>query len=151
MSQDLIRIGDLSRETGVPIATLRYYASEGLIECVRTRTKYRMFSEQAVALVQRIVHLKSLKIPLAEIRRILKAGSQTGEARREHVQELRQRLERILEHKQVWAEEERKVRLLLASVAHEGVGGDVEGQIAVTGGAGLDGADGDPEMFGGIR
>ena len=119
MNQDLIRIGDLSRETGVPIATLRYYVSEGLIECLRTRTKYRMFSRQAVAQVQRIVHLKTLKLPLGEIRRILQSGAQPGEATREHVQELRQRLEYILERKNVWAEEERKLRLLLECFAGE--------------------------------
>ena len=57
MSQDFIRIGDLSRITGVPIATLRYYESEGLIECVRTRSKYRMFTRETVELVLRILHL----------------------------------------------------------------------------------------------
>lgn len=112
VNHELIRIGDLSRLTGVAIATLRYYESEGLIQCVRTRTKYRMFSRDTVATVRRIVHLKSLKIPLGEIRRIF--NTQLGG--KQHVLELQRRLQQILEHKSLWEEEERKVRLILESL-----------------------------------
>jgi DNA-binding transcriptional MerR regulator len=115
-NKSLVRIGDLARRTGVAIATLRYYESEGLIECVRTRTKYRLFSEETVETVQRIVHLKSLKIPLIEIRRILKSASLPAQATREHYQELKKRLAHILEQKSVWDEQERIVRLVLASL-----------------------------------
>lgn len=121
MSQDLIRIGDLSRITGVPIATLRYYESEGLIECVRTRSKYRMFTRETVDLVLRILHLKSLKISLGDIRRIFQPD-ETGEASREHYLELQQRLAHILERKSVWEEEERKIRLVLEALAPEASG-----------------------------
>ena len=124
MSQDLIRIGDLSQITGVPIATLRYYESEGLIECVRTRSKYRMFSRETVDIVLRILHLKSLKIPLAEIRRIF-STDETGQETREHYLELQQRLAHILERKSIWEEEERKVRSLLDSFESEGDEEDV--------------------------
>jgi len=124
VSQDLIRIGDLSQITGVPIATLRYYESEGLIECVRTRSKYRMFSRETVDIVLRILHLKSLKIPLAEIRRIF-STDETGQETREHYLELQQRLAHILERKSIWEEEERKVRSLLDSFESEGDEEDV--------------------------
>lgn len=123
MSQDLIRIGDLSRVTGVPIATLRYYESEGLIECVRTRSRYRMFSKDTVDIVLRILHLKSLKIPLAEIRRIF-STDESGQNTREHYLELQQRLDHILEHKSIWEEEERKVRILLEALPPEAREGD---------------------------
>ncbi len=129
MTRDLIRIGDLSRVTGVPIATLRYYESEGLIECVRAHSKYRMFPQSTVDIVHRIVHLKSLKIPLGEIRRIFitarQSGDEASEATREHYLELKQRLAHILERKRVWEEQERKVRLLLEALpAEEAAEGD---------------------------
>ena len=119
MNSGLIRIGDLSRITGVPIATLRYYESEGLIGCVRTRSKYRIFSADTVEIVRRIVYLKSLKISLAEIRRIIQVTSDSGEATRERYLELRQQLDHILEQKSVWEEQEHKVRLLLESLPPE--------------------------------
>ncbi len=122
MNEGLIRIGDLARVTGVPIATLRYYESGGLIACVRTRSKYRMFSKETVDTVMRILHLKSLKIPLAEIRRIF-STDETGEETREYFLELQQRLTHILERKSLWEEEERKVRQLLE--AFESEGGDI--------------------------
>ena len=114
MSQDLIRIGYLSRVTGVPIATLRFYVSEGLIECERNRSKYRMFSKETIDIVLRILHLKSLMIPLAEIRLLLRTDEMAPDAR-EHFQDLEQRLAHILERKGLWEEEERKVHLLLES------------------------------------
>lgn len=110
---DLVRIGDLSRLTGVAIATLRYYESEGLIECVRTRSKYRLFTQQTVETVRRIVHLKNLKIPLREIKHILLSNA--GKASPEDYDELQRRLSHILEQKSVWEEQERRVRLMLAS------------------------------------
>lgn len=128
MTRDLIRIGDLSRVTGVPIATLRYYESEGLIECVRARSKYRMFPKETVDIVGRIVHLKSLKIPLSEIRRIFttarQAGEEASQATQEHYLELKQRLAHILERKRVWEEQERQVRLLLEALPAAAKGGD---------------------------
>lgn len=124
MNEDLIRIGDLSRVTGVPIATLRFYESEGLIAYVRTRSKYRMFPRETIDIVMRILHLKSLKIPLAEIRRIFSTAD-TGEETREYFLELQQRLTHILERKSIWEEEERKVRNLLESFESEGSEEDV--------------------------
>ena len=121
MSEDLIRIGDLSHVTGVPIATLRYYESEGLIMCVRTRSKYRMFPKETVDVVMRILHLKSLKIPLAEIRRIFSTDD-SPQATREYYLELQQRLAHILERKSLWEEEENKVRQLLEAFPTEEVG-----------------------------
>jgi DNA-binding transcriptional MerR regulator len=112
-SENLVRIGDLSRRTGVAVATLRYYESEGLIHCVRTHTKYRLFTEETVEIVQRIVHLKSLKIPLGEIRQILLSSG--GQAGSEDYAELQRRLSYILEQKSVWEDQERRVRLMLSS------------------------------------
>lgn len=104
--------------TGVAIATLRYYEREGLIECERTASKYRLFRQQTVETIRRIVHLKTLKIPLAEIKHILLSNA--GKASPEDYHELRRRLLHILEQKSVWEEQERRVRLLLASFPEHG-------------------------------
>ncbi|ODT78388.1 hypothetical protein ABS71_01860 [bacterium SCN 62-11] len=73
-----------------------------------------MFSKETIDIVLRILHLKSLMIPLAEIRLLLRTDEMAPDAR-EHFQDLEQRLAHILERKGLWEEEERKVRLLLES------------------------------------
>lgn len=134
MTLDVIRIGDLSRITGLPVATLRYYESEGLIACLRTRSRYRMFSPGTIDVVRKIVHLKSLKLPLSEIRRILAVGEQPEEEHAfvtpEHSKELRQRLSHILERKSVWEEQERKVRQLLEALPAHVQESDAPGRMS---------------------
>lgn len=117
LPESLVRIGDLARRTGVPVATLRYYEKEGLIQCVRTRSKYRLFTEDTADTIKHILHLKSLKIPLAEIRQIILGNS--GKSTLEDYQKLQERLAHILEQKSVWEEQERRLRLLLASFPPE--------------------------------
>jgi len=117
LPEDLVRIGDLARRTGVPVATLRYYETEGLIQCVRTRSKYRLFTEDTADTIKHILHLKSLKIPLGEIRQIILGNS--GKTTTEDYQKLQERLAHILEQKSVWEEQERRVRLMLASFPPE--------------------------------
>lgn len=115
--EGLIRIGDLSRQTGVPVATLRYYESEGLIECVRTRTRYRMFRTETAELVLRILHLKSLNFPLGEIRQIVQAAS--AQKQPEDYPALLQRLAHIREQKAIWEEQEVRVLMMLKAIAPE--------------------------------
>jgi DNA-binding transcriptional MerR regulator len=116
VSQELIRIGALSRLTNVPVATLRFYEKEGLLQCVRTRTKYRVFCKDQVNRVRQIVHLKSLKIPLTEIRRILSGAQPPPAATREYYLHLKQRLRHIQDQKKVWDEQEQRILLLLESL-----------------------------------
>lgn len=116
-SKEFLRIGDLARLTGVTVATLRYYETENLIECVRTNSRYRMFSQNMVIVVKRIVHLRSLNVSLLEIRQILQgtAGKRTFQDQAE----LQRRLDHILEQKTLWEEQERQVRSMLDSLRED--------------------------------
>lgn len=117
ITESMIRIGDLSRATGVPIATLRYYESEGLIHCLRTRTKYRMFDRGTIDQVKQILYLKGLKFPLQEIRQIL--ASSAGHSSLEDYLLLKERLAHVLEQKALWEDQEARVRLQLESFPPE--------------------------------
>ena len=96
---NLIRIGELARRTGITVATLRYFESEELIACVRTRSRYRMFPKETVQVIGDIMHLKTLRLPLKEIRAILRNRSQREGQSCEEYEELQNRLAHILEQK----------------------------------------------------
>ncbi|WP_431964694.1 MerR family transcriptional regulator [Nocardia sp. bgisy134] len=52
-----MRIGELSRRTGVNAHQLRYYEAQGLLEADRGANGYREFDESAVLRVKQIRHL----------------------------------------------------------------------------------------------
>ncbi len=66
-----MRIGELSRLTGVSVRALRYYEEEGLIRSVRSANGYRDFPDSAVEAVQRIRDLIECGLPTRIIRDIL--------------------------------------------------------------------------------
>jgi len=116
---NLIRIGELARRTGITVATLRYFESEELIECVRTRSRYRMFPKDTVKTIADILHLKSLHIPLKEIRAILLSRRQSQEQSSEKYAELKARLAHAMEQRRVWEQQETQVRVLLSYYGQE--------------------------------
>ncbi|TDD39863.1 MerR family transcriptional regulator [Saccharopolyspora elongata] len=52
-----MRIGELSRRTGVNTHQLRYYETQGLLEADRSANGYREYDENAVLRVKQIRHL----------------------------------------------------------------------------------------------
>jgi DNA-binding transcriptional MerR regulator len=52
-----MRIGELSRRTGVNAHQLRYYEAQGLLEADRAANGYREYDENAVLRVKQIRHL----------------------------------------------------------------------------------------------
>ncbi|WP_189859609.1 MerR family transcriptional regulator [Streptomyces poonensis] len=52
-----MRIGELSRRTGVNAHQLRYYEAQGLLEADRGANGYRTYDESAVLRVRQIRHL----------------------------------------------------------------------------------------------
>lgn len=52
-----MRIGELSRRTGVNAHQLRYYEAQGLLEAERGANGYREYGEDAVMRVKQIRHL----------------------------------------------------------------------------------------------
>ena len=67
-----MKIGELSRSTGCPVATLRFYEKEGLLQAPgRAGNNYRIYGEEDARRVGFIMHCRLLGFSLAEIRAFL--------------------------------------------------------------------------------
>ncbi|MFG1214586.1 MerR family transcriptional regulator [Xanthobacter flavus] len=66
-----MRIGDLSKRTGVSIRMLRYYEEEGLLTPPRLASGYREYSEAEEQVARRIRLLSEAGLKLDTIRRRL--------------------------------------------------------------------------------
>lgn len=73
----MFTIGELSRRTGLPVKTIRFYSDEGLLPPTgRTRAGYRLYDVNALARLELVRTLRELGIGLAEIEAVLaEAGS----------------------------------------------------------------------------
>ncbi len=67
----MMRIGELSRRTGVSVRSLRYYEEQNLLQPERTVSGYRVFSDADVVRVQRIQALLAAGLNTQKIERIL--------------------------------------------------------------------------------
>ncbi|MBE9137296.1 MerR family transcriptional regulator [Nodosilinea sp. LEGE 07088] len=69
---NLLQIGELAKQTGLSIRTLRYYDEIGLlVPSYRTEAEYRLYSEADIARLQQILSLRQLGFALKEIRECL--------------------------------------------------------------------------------
>jgi Cd(II)/Pb(II)-responsive transcriptional regulator len=69
----ILKIGELAKQTGTPVETVRYYEREGLLlEAVRSQMNYRLYTDAHVERLQFIRHCRSLDMTLEEIRTLLK-------------------------------------------------------------------------------
>lgn len=103
----MIRIGDFSKLSRVPVKTLRYYDEMGLLEPVEVDpfTGYRLYEYSQLSTLNRILALKDLGFSLEEIGRLLDDGLSVEQMRgmlrlreteaRQRVREEAERLERI--------------------------------------------------------
>jgi Cd(II)/Pb(II)-responsive transcriptional regulator len=67
-----MRIGELARQAGVDVQTVRYYEREGLIDAPsRTAAGYRAYGPQHAERLSFIRHCRSLDMPLGEIARLI--------------------------------------------------------------------------------
>ncbi|MEE1832408.1 MerR family transcriptional regulator [Streptomyces sp. SP17KL33] len=73
-----MRIGELSRRTGVNTHQLRYYEAQGLLEADRGANGYREYDEEAVLRVKQIRHLLGAGLSSEDIAYLLPCA--TGEA-----------------------------------------------------------------------
>ncbi|MEW2609091.1 MerR family transcriptional regulator [Streptomyces sp. NPDC047880] len=73
-----MRIGELSRRTGVNAHQLRYYESQGLLEPARGANGYREYDESALLRVKQIRHLLGAGLSSEDIAYLLPCA--TGEA-----------------------------------------------------------------------
>lgn len=68
----VLRIGELSRQTGVEIETIRYYEKAGLLPApLRSPNGYRSYGTAHLERLAFVRHCRALDIPLADIRRLL--------------------------------------------------------------------------------
>ncbi|MEM1280344.1 MAG: MerR family transcriptional regulator, partial [Cyanobacteria bacterium P01_H01_bin.152] len=69
---NLLQIGELAKQTGLSIRTLRYYDEIALlVPSHRTEAEYRLYSEADIARLQQILSLRQLGFALKEIRECL--------------------------------------------------------------------------------
>ena len=67
-----LRSGEVSRRTGLPVKTIRYYCDEGLLQPrARSESGYRLFDEENLAELTIIRSLRAMDVSIPELARIL--------------------------------------------------------------------------------
>jgi Cd(II)/Pb(II)-responsive transcriptional regulator len=67
-----MKIGDLSRATGVEVETIRYYEKAGLLQApAREANGYRSYGDQHLERLAFVRHCRALDMPLADVKRLL--------------------------------------------------------------------------------
>ena len=91
-----MRIGELARQAGVDVQTIRYYEREGLLDApARTAAGYRAYGPQHLERLNFVRHCRSLDMPLAEIRRLIELSQDRRVPCREVDELVRAHLERV--------------------------------------------------------
>jgi DNA-binding transcriptional MerR regulator len=92
------RIGQFSTLSGVSTKTLRFYDEIGLLRpaSVDSRTGYRRYRPQQLEELASILALKSLGVPLAQVRTLLGAAG-SGKSRRDLLSELKRTIEQSIQ------------------------------------------------------
>ncbi len=69
----VLKIGDLARQTGCPVETIRYYERDGLLPMpARSEGNYRLYDDKHVERLSFIRRCRSLDMALDEIRVLLR-------------------------------------------------------------------------------
>ena len=94
----MLKIGEFSRLSQIPVSTLRYYDDIGLLEPVDVDglTGYRYYSAEQLPKLNRITVLKDLGLSLTEIVQVTSNGAPASELR-DTLQRKRMESERALE------------------------------------------------------
>ncbi|HEY9877837.1 MAG TPA: heavy metal-responsive transcriptional regulator [Leptolyngbyaceae cyanobacterium] len=100
---DLLRIGELSRQSQVPIKTIRYYEELGLLQSSgRTSGGFRLFNPNMLTRLTFIKRAQTLGLSLQEIHHILDVHDQgqrpcqeVKQTLQEKVQEIEERIEQL--------------------------------------------------------
>ena len=76
-----MKIGELAQAAGCDVQTVRFYEREGLLEePARTASGYRSYDERHLTQLSFIRHLRSLDIPLPEVRQLLQFAASPRES-----------------------------------------------------------------------
>lgn len=97
----LMKIGEVAKQTGIGIETLRFYERSGLLDApVRTEAGYRLYGADALTTLEFIKRAQILGFTLTEISRII-SESRSGASPCDEVREIvRQRLAELDERLQ---------------------------------------------------
>lgn len=73
VTNELLKIGQVATESGLPVKTIRYYEELGLLKPLvqRSSSRYRLFQPQIVSRLGFIKRAQSLGLSLQEIQEIL--------------------------------------------------------------------------------
>ncbi|MGE5047687.1 MAG: MerR family transcriptional regulator [Deltaproteobacteria bacterium] len=92
----MLRIGEFARLGGVTVRALRHYEAERLLAPARVdaQTGYRFYGYEQLAALDRILALRDLGLPLAEVRALLEARGGVQQRLRHQHERLEVELER---------------------------------------------------------
>jgi DNA-binding transcriptional MerR regulator len=113
-----VRIGELARQAGVDVQTIRYYEREGLLETPsRTTGGYRTYGSQHLERLNFVRHCRSLDMPLADVKRVLDVSRDAGVPCEEVDRLVRRHLERVRAKRQALEALEGKLAALSSQCA----------------------------------
>lgn len=103
-----IKIGELAKQTGCEIVTIRYYEKEGLMpEPPRSEGNFRLYGDRHIERLQFIRNCRSLDMTLGEVRTLLELRDapapecvEVNTLIDEHLREVEVRVETLLRLKQ---------------------------------------------------
>src|SRR3954469_10862841 len=83
MNKPPLTIGELSRRTGVPVKTLRFWSDEGLLPpATRSRSGYRLYAEDATLRLDLARSLRDAGLGLEAIKKVLRNDLSLADALR---------------------------------------------------------------------
>jgi DNA-binding transcriptional MerR regulator len=83
MAKERLTIGELSRRTGVPVKTLRFYSDEGLLPPLeRSRSHYRLYGQEAIVRLDLVRTLREAGLGLEPIKKVLHRETSLADALR---------------------------------------------------------------------
>ncbi|MDG6109392.1 MerR family transcriptional regulator [Dactylosporangium aurantiacum] len=82
-----MNIGELSRLSGLPVKTIRYYSDVGLVpEAERSRANYRRYDHDSLVRLEFVRTLRELGLDIATIKRVLDRGEDLGTVAAAHAE-----------------------------------------------------------------
>ena len=111
-----MQIGELARQTGCAVDTIRYYEKQGLLpEPARQDNGYRDYASTHLERLAFIRHCRALEMPLADIRRLLSALDAPGKPHADVDQLVQEQIERVRARLKSMRALEKQLLLLKAS------------------------------------
>jgi len=75
----MLKISEVSKETGLSVATIRYYSDLGMVPSVkRNYMDQRLFDDESITWLMGIKFLRDIDIPISEIELYIKLCQKTG-------------------------------------------------------------------------